>query len=138
MAQPLPFPASLTAEAAHFFDAAAQDRLELQRCANCATVWFYPRPACVACGAQTYTWFAASGRGRVHSFSIVHRAPTPAFGDRVPYVVALIDLDEGPRMMTNLLGDDALAVAIGDAVEVLFEDRGEGRKLPQFRRQTPG
>lgn len=130
----LPFPDPRTAEAAHFFDAAAQDRLELQRCERCATVWFYPRPACVACGAQTYSWFAASGRGRVHSVSIVHRAPTPAFGDRVPYVVALIDLDEGPRMMTNVVGDDARAVAIGDAVEVVFEDRGEGRKLPQFRR----
>lgn len=130
----LPFPDPRTAEAAHFFDAAAQGHLELQRCEGCATVWFYPRPACVACGAETYTWFAASGRGRVHSYSIVHRAPTPAFRDRVPYVVALIDLDEGPRMMTNLVGDDALAVAIGDAVEVLFEDRGEGRKLPQFRR----
>lgn len=130
----LPFPDPRTAEAAHFFDAAARDRLELQRCEGCATVWFYPRPACVACGAETYTWFAATGRGRVHSYSIVHRAPTPAFGARVPYVVALIDLDEGPRMMSNVVGDDALAVAIGDAVEVLFEDRGEGRKLPQFRR----
>ena len=74
------------------------------------------------------------GGGRVHSHSIVHRAPSPAFRERVPYVVALVDLEEGPRMMANIVGDDALEVAIGDAVEVLFEERGEGRKLPQFRR----
>jgi uncharacterized OB-fold protein len=130
----LPFPEPQTAEARHFFDAAAQGRLALQRCAACARVWFYPRPACVACGAERYAWIVASGRGRVHSHSIVHRAPSPAFRERVPYVVALVDLEEGPRMMANIVGDDALEVAIGDAVEVLFEERGEGRKLPQFRR----
>jgi uncharacterized OB-fold protein len=130
----LPFPEQLTAEAAHYFEAAAQGRLELQRCAACGKVWFYPRPACVRCGAERYQWFAASGRGRVHSHSVVHRAPSPAFRERVPYVVALIDLDEGPRMMANIVGDDAPKIAIGDAVELAFEDRGEGRKLPQFRR----
>lgn len=130
----LPFPEQLTAEAAHFFEAAAQGRLELQRCDSCERVWFYPRPSCVACGAERYHWVAASGRGRVHSYSTVHRAPSPAFRALVPYVLALIDLDEGPRMMANIVGDDALEVAIGDAVEVTFEDRGEGRKLPQFRR----
>jgi uncharacterized OB-fold protein len=130
----LPFPEQLTAEAAHYFAAAAQGRLELQRCDACGKVWFYPRPACIACGAERYRWFAASGRGRVHSHSVVHRAPSPAFRERVPYVVALIDLDEGPRMMANIVGDDALRIAVGDAVELAFEDRGEGRKLPQFRR----
>jgi uncharacterized OB-fold protein len=130
----LPFPETLTAEAKHFFAAAAAGRLELQRCAACAKTWFYPRPACVACGAETYAWIVASGRGTLHSFSIVHRAPSEAFRARVPYVVALIDLDEGPRMMANIVGDDALEAAIGDPVEVLFEDRGEGRRLPQFRR----
>jgi uncharacterized OB-fold protein len=130
----LPFPEQLTAEAAHYFEAAAQGRLELQRCAACGKVWFYPRPACVRCGAERYQWFAASGRGRVHSHSVVHRAPSPAFRERVPYVVALIDLDEGPRMMANIVGEGALGVAIGDAVEVSYECRGEGRKLPQFRR----
>ena len=130
----LPFPEPQTAEAKHFFDAAAQGRLELQRCADCARVWFYPRPACVACGAERYAWIVASGRGRVHSHSIVHRAPSPAFRERVPYAVALIDLEEGPRMMANIVGDDALEAEIGDPLELLFEDRGEGRRLPQFRR----
>jgi len=130
----LPFPELRTAEARHFFAAAAQGRLELQRCAACAKIWFYPRPACVACGAEQYAWIVASGRGRVHSHSIVHRAPSPEFRDRVPYVVALVDLAEGPRMMANVVGEGALEVSIGDALELTFEDRGEGRKLPQFRR----
>lgn len=130
----LPFPESLTTEAAHFFAAAAQGRLELQRCSDCGKAWFFPRPACVACGAERFVWIAASGRGRVHSYSIVHRAPSPEFRERLPYVVALIDLDEGPRMMTNIVGAGALEVAIGDAVRVTFEDRGAGRRLPQFQR----
>ena len=130
----LPFPEQLTAEAAHFFGAAAQGRLELQRCAACAKTWFFPRPACVACGSTDYAWIQASGRGTVQSFSIVRRAPSPEFRDRVPYVVTLVDLEEGPRMMANIVGDDALGIAIGDAVAVTFEDRGEGRALPQFRR----
>ncbi len=130
----LPFPESLSAEAAHFFAAAAEGRLELQRCSACGKAWFFPRPACVACGAERFVWFAASGRGRVHSYSIVHRAPSPEFGARVPYVVALVDLEEGARMMANVVGQGALEVAIGDAVEVTFEARGEGRRLPQFQR----
>jgi len=130
----LPFPEPRTAEARHFFAAAAAGRLELQRCAACSRVWFFPRPACVACGATDYAWIRASGRGSLHSFSIVRRAPSEAFRARLPYVVALIDLDEGPRMMANIVGDDALEAEIGDPLELLFEDRGEGRRLPQFRR----
>lgn len=130
----LPFPEQLTAEAAHYFAAAAQGRLELQRCAACEKVWFFPRPACVACGSTEYAWIRASGRGTAQSFSIVRRAPSPEFRALVPYVVALVDLEEGPRMMANIIGDDALGIAIGDAVAVTFEDRGEGRALPQFRR----
>jgi len=130
----LPFPDPQTAEAKHFFAAAAAGRLELQRCDACGKAWFFPRPACPACGAGGYAWTMASGRGRVHSFSIVRRAPSEAFRARVPYVVALVDLAEGPRMMANVVGEGALEVSIGDALELTFEDRGEGRKLPQFRR----
>jgi len=133
----LPFPEQLTAEAAHYFAAAAQGRLELQCCEACAKIWFFPRPACVACGSERFRWIVASGRGRVHSHSIVHRAPSPDFRACVPYVVALVDLEEGPRMMTNIVGEGALEVSIGDALELTFEERGEGHKLPQFRR-VPG
>jgi uncharacterized OB-fold protein len=72
------------------------------------------------------------GAGSVHSFTIIRRASDPAFAPLVPYAVALIDLDEGPRMMANIVGANALAVKIGDRVQVTFEDRGDGAMVPQF------
>jgi uncharacterized OB-fold protein len=76
----------------------------------------------------------SGGVGSVHSFSVVRRAPTPVFASNAPYVIALIDLDEGPRMFANVVGDGALDVAIGDRVSVVFEDRGDGALVPQFTR----
>jgi uncharacterized protein len=93
-----------------------------------------PRYLCPACWSDQLEWVDVRGTGRVHSFSVIRRASDPAFASRVPYVVALIELDEGPRMMANVVGDDALAVAIGDPVKVIFEDRGDGALIPQFQR----
>mgnify|MGYP001050386604 CR=1 FL=1 len=70
----------------------------------------------------------------VHSFTVIRRAPHASFASRVPYVVALIELDEGVRMMANILGKDALMTKIGDPVEVAFEERSGNCKVPQFRR----
>ncbi len=126
---PLPSP-----DGTHYWAAAAEDRFELQYCEACGSYQFPPGHLCRNCGADGLTWRAASGRGHIHTFSIVHRAPLPAFRAHVPYVVALIDLAEGPRIMTNIVGDDALECAIGDAVEVCFEARGDGAKVPQFKR----
>lgn len=93
-----------------------------------------PRFLCPHCWSTELDWVQASGRGTVHSFSVIRRAPAQAFAAQVPYVVALVDLDEGPRMMSNIVGDDALQTRIGDPVAVCFEDRGDGAKLPQFAR----
>lgn len=95
---------------------------------------FMPRHLCPACWSDSLEWVEAKGTGTVHSFTIVRRAPAAAFARRVPYVVALIDLDEGPRMLANIVGDDALSVGIGDAVSVVFEERPEGSMVPQFAR----
>jgi len=86
--------------------------------------------------ADQLEWVNAKGTGSIHSFTIVRRASDPAFAPLVPYTVALIDLDEGPRMMANILGPDALAVKIADRVQVTFEDRGDGAKVPQFTRKA--
>lgn len=131
----LPSP-PVNADARPYFDGAAEGRLMLQRCPACGHVRFLPAYLCPACWSDQVEWFAASGRGRVATFSVVHRAPTPDFADLVPYVVALIDLEEGPRMMSNILGDDALDVAIDDPVAVCFEEREGGVMMPQFRRET--
>jgi uncharacterized OB-fold protein len=130
----LPAPV-VNADSAPYWEGARQGKLLLQRCGDCGTLRFFPRYLCTACGSDRTDWVEASGRGTVHSFTIVHRAAFPEFQARTPYVVALIDLEEGPRMMTNIVGDDALDVAIGDPVIVEFEPRGtDGAKVPQFRR----
>lgn len=130
----LPIPPS-NPDTAPYWQAAREERLLMQRCRACGHVRFPPSHLCPKCHGADGDWAELSGRGSVASFTVMRRAPTPAYAARVPYVLALIDLDEGPRMMANVLGDDALGVAIGDRVEVVFEARGEdGFKLPQFRR----
>lgn len=131
----LPVPA-VTTETRPYWDAARDGKLLLQRCATCRQVRFYPRALCPACWSDDVQWVEASGRGRVHSFTVIHRPPAPAFAARVPYVVALIDLEEGPRMMANVVGDDARQVAIGDRVRVTFERRAGDVAVPQFVRAT--
>ena len=96
-----------------------------------------PRYLCPSCWSDKLEWIDASGEGTVHSFTIIRRASSPAFASLVPYVLVLVDLAEGPRMIANLVGDDALEVGIGDPVTLRFESRGE-LKLPQFSRRSAG
>ena len=134
MSGDLPAPV-INADSAPYWAGAREGRLLLQRCGDCGTLRFFPRLLCTECGSDRVEWTQVSGRGTVHSFTVVHRAAFPEFQAIVPYVVALIDLEEGPRMMTNIVGDDALDVEIGDAVTVVFKDRGtDGAKVPQFKR----
>jgi uncharacterized OB-fold protein len=134
MTENLPVPI-INADSAPYWKGASEGKLLLQCCADCEAVRFFPRYLCTECGSENTNWVEASGRGTVHSFSIVHRAAFPEFQALTPYALALIDLAEGPRMMTNIVGDDALDVEIGDAVKVVFEDRGaDGAKVPQFQR----
>lgn len=135
--QPLPVPIP-NADSQGYWQAAAEGRLTLRKCNDCGALHFMPRFLCPECWSEDIAQIDASGRATVHSFSIIRRASDPAFAHLCPYVVALVDLEEGPRMMCNILGDDALQVQIGDAVSVLFEDRGEGAKLPQFQRVGQG
>jgi uncharacterized OB-fold protein len=129
----------VNADSAPYWEGARADELLLQQCGDCGTLRFFPRYLCTECGSAHMDWTEASGCGTVHSFTIVHRAAFPEFQAQTPYVVALIDLEEGPRMMTNIVGDDAIDVAIGDAVAVTFEERGgEGAKVPQFKRAGGG
>ncbi len=132
----LPVPPA-DADGAPYWQGARDGKLLLQRCVGCGTVRFYPRHLCPACWSPDHAWIEAAGQGRVHSFTIIHRPPSPEFADRVPYVVALVDLEEGPRMMANVIGADALGVAIDDPVTVVFEERADGFMLPQFTRVAP-
>jgi uncharacterized OB-fold protein len=105
-------------ETRHFWDAVAAGRLDIQRCQTCGRHVFYPRGSvCPHCGGRGLDWVTAAGGGVVHSFTVVHRAP-PEFAAEAPYVVALIDLDEGPRMMSRLTGVEPAEVAVGMPVEL--------------------
>jgi uncharacterized OB-fold protein len=129
---PLPAPIS-NADSAPYWAAARERKLLLRKCRDCGVIHFMPRHLCPGCWSERLDWIEAQGKGRVHSFTVIRRPSSPAFTARVPYVVALIDLAEGPRMMANVLGDNALSVSIGDEVTLTFEDRGDGALIPQFQ-----
>lgn len=133
MHESLPKPI-VNADSEPYWNAARERRLFIRKCKACCELHFMPRYLCPSCWSDQLEWVEASGTGSVHSFTIVRRASAAEFAPRVPYVVALIDLDEGPRMMANVLGDNAFSVSIGDRVQVTFEDRGDGALIPQFNR----
>lgn len=111
-----------------WWDATRERRLVVQRCTACDHAQHYPRALCTACGSTDLTYRDASGRGTVYSFTIVRRAPHPAFTP--PYVVALVRLDEGPVLLTNIVGGGEPRC---DArVRVRWEDFADGRRVPVF------
>lgn len=132
MTAPLPNMAPpINPDSKPFWDATAEDRLLLPRCDRCSTVIWYPREFCPACGSLDVSWFEASGRGSVYSFSIVRKGEN-MYTAAAPYVLAYVELEEGPRIMTNIVDCEVEEVAIGQAVSVVFHDTGQGQKLPRF------
>ena len=113
-----------------FWAAVRQHRLEIQRCRECGGYEWTPQMVCGACLEDTLDWTAVSGLGTVYSFTIVRRPQSPAF--TAPYVVAEVDLDEGPRLLANVIGVEPEKVRIGLRVAVGFEDF-EGLSLFHFR-----
>jgi hypothetical protein len=119
----------------HEFWRATKDRqLKYQRCDDCGTIVFYPRHHCTSCLGNNLTWHTASGRGTVYTFSIVRKAEHPFFRTRVPYAVAWIDLDEGPRLLSNVVGalDVTKDLKVGQKVMVEWEVHDE-LALPLFK-----
>lgn len=103
-----------------FFDAAREGRLLLQRCPRDG-FFFYPRSHCPRCLGADWRWEEVSGRGRVHSYTVDRVGHTPGLGDQVPYAVAIVELEEGPRMTARLVECDVDAVEVGQTVEARFE-----------------
>lgn len=116
-----------------YWEGARRHELLLQQCDSCQRFRFYPRSLCPYCFSEKFEWRKSAGLGSVYSFTVIHRAPFPAFREKVPYVLALIELSEGVRMMTNIVGCDPSTVEIGMPVEVTFEDVTEEITLPQFK-----
>ena len=122
-------------ESDFYWEKAQAHELWLRRCNGCEHAYFYPRDFCPDCGSRDVSWVQASGKGTLHTFAIVHRAPVPAFRDHVPFVVAMVDLEEGPRIPTNLVDvePDSAHIHVGMAVEVAFADVTDEITLPVFR-----
>ncbi len=116
-----------------FWDAAKRHELTLQHCGDCDRAIHYPRMACPHCGSDNLGWRQASGRGTVYSFTIVENNAPSAFAADVPYVVAVIRLEEGVQMLSNIVEADHADIQCDMAVEVVFEDLDEEFTLPKFR-----
>ena len=105
----------------------------LQHCSHCGQYRYPASPICHACLSSEYEWVPASGTGTLFSFVIVHRGLDPYWQGEVPYVVAVVELLEGPRLLTNLSGIDFSSIEIGMALEVFFESLTREIVVPRFR-----
>ncbi|MEN5066477.1 Zn-ribbon domain-containing OB-fold protein [Achromobacter aegrifaciens] len=128
--RPLPQPTRITQP---YWDAAKESRLVIQQCACCKTRQFYPREFCTTCLSDSIEWIDSAGLGTVYTYTVNRRPSNAALSEKVPYVVAMIDLDEGVRMMANIIDTPPEAVRIGSRVRVCFEQVSDEITLPQFR-----
>lgn len=129
--KPLPQPNATTRP---FWDGCAAGHFDVQCCRRCGHRQFPPRFSCTECHATDFEWHKSSGVGTIYSYTVAHRAPLEAFKADVPYVLAIVELEEGVRAMMNLRGVDPQAVRIGLPVEVFFEPTRDGAPpLPQAR-----
>ena len=131
--KPIPSPQG---ESDFYWEKANQHELWIRKCDDCGETYFYPRDISPCCFSKQTSWVRASGRATLHTFAIVHRAPTEQFADDAPYITAIVELEEGPRMPTNIVGvveptPDKLR--IGMPLEVVFEDVSDVISLPKFQ-----
>lgn len=130
MIPPLPAPNPDTQE---FWDGCRRHELRVQRCDDCGTHRFAPRPACPSCASLRFTWIRCSGRARVHTWTVIHGPTLPAFADRTPYAAGVVRLDEGVFMVGQIRGCDPHAVRDGMKVRVEFDDVADDVALPHWR-----
>jgi uncharacterized protein len=129
-AKPLP---QISAEMAPFFAAAKRHELVVQRCRGCGLHRFPARDQCSRCLSRESDWVPSAGRGTVFSFAVMHQVYHPGFADAVPYAVVVIELEEGARLISNLVDCPASDVRVGMPVEVVFDDVAPEVTLPKFR-----
>ena len=130
--KPLPLPANskLTQP---YWDGAKRHELMMQRCLKCAQIFFYPREVCPECLSPELEWTKLSGRGRLHSYTVVHQPANKGFMEDVPYIFAMIQLNEGPKMVSNLVEIDSSEVEVDMMVEAVFDDVTEEITLIKFK-----
>ena len=116
-----------------FWDGARDGRLVIRRCNTCGEASFYPRPFCPKCWSEDVDWMEASGRATLYTWSVVHVNDLPPFNERVPYVAAVVELDEGPRVMTNIEGTPFEELRVGMPVAVDFRPLDDEITIAIFR-----
>jgi len=120
-------------ETASWWEACRQEKLMIQRCSQCGAFQFYPRIVCTSCMSEQIEWFQASGRAKVLTYTICRLPVAQAYAADVPYVVALVQLEEGPTMMSNIVQCDPESVVSSMPLEVVFEAWSDEITMPQFR-----
>jgi uncharacterized OB-fold protein len=127
--KPLPAPSAISQP---FWDGLAAGELRVQKCDGCGRFVFYPRPYCPECLSEALTWTPLSGRGRVYTYTIVRRAMNPAFAPDVPYVFAIVELEEGPRVPTNVINCAPEEMRVEMAVKAVYDSVAAGIALLKF------
>lgn len=125
-------PIEVTSEARSFWDATAAGQLVIPRCTECATTIWYPKGFCSSCGSPSIEWIVASGNATIYSFSITRKG-AGVWAEHSPYVIAYVELAEGPRVLTNIVGCAVEDVRIGMPVRVVFDPTDEGPAVYRFR-----
>lgn len=116
-----------------FYQFCQQHELRFQRCKDCSTWRHMPRESCQSCGSFEWTWERSSGKGQLFSWTVIHRALHPGFADDVPYAAAVVELEEGVRLVSHVLDLSPEQLCIGMPVEVVFDDITPEVTLPKFR-----
>jgi uncharacterized OB-fold protein len=116
----------------HYWQRAAEGQLVVQRCTTCGEFQFYPRALCVACAGKT-EWVDASGRGTLYTYTVIRQNRSPAFAALSPYAVGIVELEEGVRMMSNIVECDVDQLSVGLALEVLLIKAADDVGLPFWR-----
>ncbi len=129
--RPVPTMEGMTAE---FYDFCARGELRFQQCGNCGTWRHVPRLMCADCGSWEWEWARSSGRGRLFTWTVVHRPMHPAFAEQLPYAPAMIELEEGVRMISWVIDCPPEELVRGMPVAVVFERVDDSLTLPKFRR----
>lgn len=127
--KPLPEPTELSKP---FWEGVRQHKLLVQKCSSCGQMRHTPKPLCSSCLSQEHTWVPLSGQGRVYTYTVMHRAPAPGFQEEVPYAVALVELEEGIRMFSNIVGCSPAEVRVGMPVKVVYERVSDETTLFKF------
>lgn len=120
----------------HFWEGCKAHRLLFQKCLECGLVRWPPAIVCPSCYCSDFNLITASGKGRIYTFAVYHKAFDPAFSDQTPYVVAIVELIEGPRMLSNIVGCLPSDIACDVPVKVSWTDVTETVSLPKFRLDT--